>query len=575
VPPAEAADPPTPARLVSIEAQAAAAGWNGVVLPLRDEALGAYRLQRYAAADAWFHVYRWAALFSEPEGRFVNDWMAAVVAAHLNYDGVAGSYELDPKPMGVRLSPGLQDWMLGHDGFSEQFFSNLKAVDHVPNAFSILDGLWRRSPELFARYSSLALAVALVYDVKPPPYWPHPQVLARDLPRQLANPAETFDRLVREDMLGRTFFHLDRLRLEELKFVVDTAAPAQELYWSEANVPFTPATLEDVYMGIGYRRDRAQREAAMTWSEGPYTLQAIRARGGICVDQAYFATEVGKARGVPTILFSGAGQDSWHAWFGYLEPGGRWRLDAGRYAEQRFIVGSAIDPETWLPMSDHELEFLTERFRALPSFTESRVNEEFAADFLALGQPAPAMAAARQAVNFERRNLDGWQTLYSASRALGQAPQEQEAILREGALAFTPKYPDLMRSFTSMVCDSLRARGETSLADFEERGLAQRLKADRSDLAIEQASAILARSVSHDPVPGQIATYNAILAQFAPDSGAAFFEQIVMGFAEHLAQLGMKPDARGAVERAREAMGVQPDTQVATEFDRLLSRLQD
>ncbi len=45
------------------------------------------------------------------------------------------------------------------------------------------------------------------------------------------------------------------------------------------------------------------------------------------------------------------------------------------------------------------------------------------------------------------------------------------------------------------------------------------------------------------------------------------------GFAEHLALANMLPQARGAVERAREVLEIQPGTQVATEMDKLLARL--
>ena len=54
-----------------------------------------------------------------------------------------------------------------------------------------------------------------------------------------------------------------------------------------------------------------------------------------------------------------------------------------------------------------------------------------------------------------------------------------------------------------------------------------------------------------------------------------FFDQIAVGFAEHLAQLHMKPQAREAVQRASEALEVQPGTQLATDVDNLLRKLQD
>jgi hypothetical protein len=468
----------------------------------------------------------------------------------------------------------MQDWLLSNPGFSEEFFSTVKPVDYLPMVFAILEGLHRRDPARFERYSSLALAFAVVYDVPPPPWWPHHQVTAEALPRKLVNPAAPFDWLTGEDMAGRTYFKLSRLRAEELKFVVDAAAPIPELEWSEDAVSYPLDELEEAYKMISYRTDRSTSNAKMVWSGAPYTLQAILKQGGICIDQAYFATEVGKARGVPTIIFMGSGQDGRHAWFGYLDSRKKWRLDAGRYAEQRLVTGGAFDPQTWGDFSDHDLQFLTERFRSLPSFTQSRIHEEFARDFLQAGYPDEAAKSARMAVNFEHRNLPAWEVLIAANSQDGMDPRKQEGVLREASLAFD-HYPDLAVWYVNRVCKSLRARGETSLANFEERGLAERLQGDRSDLAIKQASAILARSIASQPIPEQVATYNAILVQFGHGAGTQFFDEIVTGFAEHLAQANMKPEARGAVERARAVLEVQPGTQVAADMDELLTKLAD
>jgi hypothetical protein len=575
IPDAETMDPPTPERLQAIEAAAAAGGWADAVGPLRDAALRAYAQDRFVAAGAWFHAYRWAALFSEPEDRFIDGWIRAVVAAGANYEGVAGRFEPTQKPIGLGMSPELQAWVLGNEDFSEEFFSNVKSVDQLPNVFGILEGLYRRDPVKFARYSSLALALAVVYDVVPPPYWPHGQVSADSLPRKLPNPALPYERLIAEDRAGRTYLPLTRMHVDELKYVVDASAPGPELTWSEENVPYALDQFEQAYFMVKYRTDRATSYSGMIWSGTPYTLQAILDRGGICVDQAYFASEAGKARGVPTLLFTGGGQDGRHAWFGFLDSEHHWHLDAGRYAEQRLVTGVAFDPQTWTRVSDHELQFLSERFRALPSYKESSVQAEFAEDFLEAGDAAAAAHAARTAVNYERRNVGAWEILTQANAKLALPPAAQEGVLREAALAFTPKYPDLVVAYVSRVCDSLRARGETSLANYEQSSLADRLKGDRADLAVAQAASILSRSISSQGIPDQIATYNAIIAQFGHGAGTTFFDQIVTAFAEHLALEHMKPEARDAVDRAREALEVQPGTQFSMDVDKLMQRLQD
>src|SRR5208283_370163 len=405
--------------------------------------------------------------------------------------------------------------------------------------------------------------------------WPHHQVPESLFSRRLPNPAAPFDWLTHEDLAGHTYHNLASMRAEELRFVVDAAAPTSELAWSEQAVHNPLDSFEGAYFLVKYRDDRITADQSrLTWSEGPYTLDAILSLGGICVDQAYFATEAGKARGIPTLLFAGVAQDGYHAWFGYLDGENKWRLDAGRYAEQRLVTGTAIDPQTWTFISDHELQFLSERFRALPSFMQSRVNEEFANDFLMAGNPGAAARAARTAVNYERRNLRAWETLIAANAKLGLDPASQEGVMREAALAFT-KYPDLLVWYKNRVCQSLRARGETSLANFEERSIAESLKGERQDLAIQQAAQILTRAFASQSINDQIATYNAILVQFGHGEGTMFFNEIVVAFAEHLAQARMREQARAAVERAREVLEIQPGTQLAADADKLLARLHD
>ena len=576
IPEEETRDPPTRARLQAIEATASQSGWLSVALPARDAALRAYAQDRLNAAEAWFHVFQWAGLFSEPESRFFANWSAALKAMQANYPGVIPEgYHPSGRPIGINLSPTMKDWVLSNEAFSEQFFSLVKPADNLPVVFAILEGLHRRDPAKFARYSSLALAVAVVYDVPPPSWWPHHQVPDTLLSRKLPNPAAPYDWLTHEDMMGRTYHKLANMRAEELKFVVDAAAPTSELAWSEEAVRLPLDGFEGAYFMIKYRDDRlAGDPPRLTWSEGPYTLDSILSLGGICVDQAYFATEAGKARGIPTLLFAGVAQDGYHAWFGFLDGENTWRLDAGRYAEQRLVTGTAIDPQTWTFISDHELQFLSERFRALPSFMQSRVNEEFANDFLMAGDAAKASRAARKAVNYERRNLRAWETLIAANAKLGLDPASQEGVLREAALAFT-KYPDLLVWYKNRVCQSLRARGETSLANYEERSIAESLKGERQDLAIQQAAQILTRAFANQTINDQIATYNAILAQFGRGEGTMFFNEIVVAFAEHLAQARMRAQARAAVERARQVLEIQPGSQIAADADKLMARIQD
>ena len=567
IPETEALNLPAPARLAAIQAAAQRDGWAPQSALLRTAALRAYEREKFPAAEAWLSLHRWAALLGETGAEFVPRWMAAVQAARVNHPGMASRYELTARPLAAAVTPGLQTWLMGNAAFSAEFFSLLSPVDYVPRVLEILSELHRRDPARFRSYANLALAIAVVYDVPPPPYWPHGQVTAAALPRKLPEPAEAFAWWVKQDQQGRTLHKLARLGADELKFVVDAAAPFAELEWAQGAWAHPLGQLPSAYTLIRYRNDRIADGAAV-WPGRSYRLPEILATGGICPDQAYFATQIGKARGVPTLLIHGAGNDGRHAWFGFLDANGQWQLDAGRYAEQRFVTGHARDPQTWGEFSDHDLNFLSERFRELPSFRQSRTHGNFAEAYLALGQAAAAAAAARKAVNYERRNQPAWETLLAAARKQGRDARTIENLMREAALAFQ-RQPDLEALYVNRVADSLRARGETSAAEAEVRRIANKNKAGRADLSVQQARDLVRRAIATQPLADQIRTYNSAVDTYGHGAGAGFFDEVVTGFALHLVQLNQRAEAAKAVERARRALNVEPNSQLAAELEKL------
>ncbi|MCX6955460.1 MAG: hypothetical protein NTV51_25200 [Verrucomicrobia bacterium] len=571
IPEVEALQPPTTTRLAAVHRAAQRDGWAPQVAPLRAAALTAYQRDQLAAAEAWFHVYRWAALFGESDTAFVNRWVQAVNAAKVGHPNMPKTYSTAGRPLGLAVSPDLQAWLIGNPAFSKEFFELLSPVDYLPAVFQILDTAYRADPARFKAYANLALAIAVVFDVPPPPDWPHGQVSAALLPRKFPDPAAAFAWWVKQDQLGHGYHKFTRLGPDELKFVVDAAAPFSELEWAAKISDHPLNQLAKAYTMVRYRTDRFANNNP-NWMGKTYKLPEILATGGICCDQAYFATELGKSRGVPTLFFHGAGNDGRHAWFGFLDGNRKWQLDAGRYAEQRFVTGYARDPQTWREISDHELQFLSERFRDLPSFRQSVVHADFAADGLVNGDAALAATAARKAVNFERRNQAAWETLLAAGQKLGRDAKTLENTMREAALAFQ-RYPDLEAFYVTRTADSLRARGEVSLADAEVQRIASKNKGARADLSVQQARDALLRSFATQPLAEQVQTYNTVVDRYGRGAGVGFFDQVVVVFAEHMVQLQQPAEAVRGVERARRTLKVEPNSQLDQDLARVLKEI--
>lgn len=571
IPAGELARAPGPVRIAALVQGAATQGWGSEVRELRRAALAAYEGGSGYAPD-WYYLYRWADLLATPCNKATENWIHAVEAAKVAHPNMASHYDSRPGSLAAALSPELQLALLGNAVFSEEFFALLSPVDNPAQVLAILQQIYTAEPALFADYRSLALAVAVVYDVPPPPTWPHGQVGAPLLPRTLPLPVQAFAYWAKLDRANLTMQRLRRLPASELKFLVDVVAPFSELDWARRNVPPGLADLAKAYDLVKYRKDRLALNQ-FTWPGANYRLETILQAGGICVDQAYFASTVGKAKGIPTIMFRGAGLDGRHAWFGYLDAGERWHLDCGRYADQRYVVGLAFDPQTWANINDHELLFIAERFRALPTYRLSVMHANFAVEYLRDKAPDLALKAAHEAVNRERRNLDAWQVLIRAQQAAEPGDlRGLETVLRDAVRALQ-KYPDLENYFTRLLVDVLRRRGETSLANFEAQRLSQKYQAERVDLSIQSSADVMERSMRQDDLATQIRTYNQVLDTNGRGAAIDFYDKVVVPFAEHLAGVGQVPAALQAVDRARRTLRVEPGKQLDLEMQDLATRL--
>lgn len=570
IPADELSRAPSPARITALVDRAAAQGWGSVAPALRRAAFQAYE-SNSGYVPAWYYLYRWAELLGTPYNKALNQWVEAVEKARLGHPNMAGTYNYRPGSLSAQVSREFQLVLLGNAVFSEEFFGLLSPVDSPAEVLAILQKIFKAEPALLADYGSLALAVAVVYDVPPTPNWPHGQVSAALLPRKLPAPEQAFAYWARLDRTNTTLQRLRRLPAGELKFLVDIAVPFNELDWARQNVSLGLGDFAKAYDLIKYRKERLERNV-YSWPGRDYRLASILQQGGICVDQAYFASVSGKAKGIPTIMFRGAGLDGRHAWFGYLDANQKWQLDCGRYAEQKFISGLAYDPQTWGDINDHELGFITERFRALPTYKLSVMHTALATEYLREGRADLALKAVREAVNRDRRNLTGWNVLLEAQAAVSPDLRAREAILREAVLAFQ-KYPDLEIGFSRQLVEVLRKRGETSLAAFEEQRLGKKYQATRGDLSIQQAAATVQRSMQADDVATRIKVFNRVLDTTGQGAAIDYFDKVVAVFVRHLAAEGQIPAALQCLDRARRTLRVEPGSQLDQEMLELAGRV--
>ncbi len=543
-----------------IELGARKHGWPAMARALRRAATGLYARGQVSLAESWYYAARWAEIFGESEATFQARWRDTMRREGLPM-GRFASDDAGAEPLDGRLSRDFQLELLSDGKLSTAYFEIERPEDYRPEVLAILERLRAKDPSRFKEYASLALALAVVYDVSPPAYWPHGQVSEKVLPRVLPSPEDAWAFLVSTEREGKGLHRLRQLDPAELRFLVDLAASQQELRWAQANVKVPLARLAETYSSINYTTVRAV-DGIYQWPGTDYALPTIRKVGGICVDQAYFATQAGKARGVPTLLFSGTGQDARHAWFGYLGPGRRWELNAGRYESQKFVTGIAYDPQTWGEISDHELVFMSEGFRRQPDYRTSRVHGCFARWLLDDGRIAEAAAAARAAVGLERRNLTAWDVLLATTPASGAA---RESVLREAAGGLQA-YPDLQAGFYRELAASLRQRGEIALAEQEERGIARRFQAKRLDLSVGQIAEKMARARATLTSDEQMRLYRTLVREYGRGAGIGFFDAIARPLLADLVRDGRYKEAREVAALAAQNLDAGPGTQLGEEL---------
>ncbi|HEY5791831.1 MAG TPA: hypothetical protein VIS74_00940 [Chthoniobacterales bacterium] len=453
---------------------------------------------------------------------------------------------------GAGLDPAFEKAVMAHSAFSPDFLPNLAREDDAAAVLKILQELWQADPARFWQYFRLAIALALVFDQPPPADWPHDQTNSAALPQAAMPPAEAFAFWIESDKTGKLYADPKTLGVDQLKFMVDVFLPASELRWAQKNARFPRANFGKAFSSITYDYSRT-RTRQYDWPHESYSLEEIRKQGGICVDQAYFAAIAGKANGLPTLFFSGQGTSGGHAWFGYLKGANRWELDCGRYENQNYAVGEALDPQTWQPINDAELDYLSKPSQRGDAFRQSQIDLGMARLYQENQQPDKALAAVNSAIALAPENVAAWKERTS----LLNDPSAQKAHF-EKALNQFPANREVRVFFQKELADWHRRQGDAATAEEWERKIISQNRSGRSDLSIAAAAGGLAALVEARKMDEAMKEYRSLLGRLGRKGGGNFYYEIVAPFTESLIKAGDSQGAGRALELARRTL--QPDS---------------
>lgn len=479
-------------------------------------------------------------------------------------------YVLMEGEMGERLSPALALELANDPAFLEEFFRELSPEDYAPGVLIRLQELRVRFPAAWPEYRSLILALAMVYDQQMPEFWPHHQVASNAVPRDGAGVTALFDYFYRANEARRTENDLRRLGVGELKFVVDAPVEVSELEWAAKNVRTGKGQFNKVFEMVSYDHERA-KQAQYVWPEGTdYRLETILGRGGICTDQAYFASLAGKAKGIPTLYFAGQGKDGGHAWFGFLQGGGRWEMNAGRYLNQNYTMGLALDPQTWLPISDHELLYLSKTKAASPAAQAARADLAMTEVFLRRGDLASAEALSESAWRAAQDYLPAWEL---RGRVLAESGNEEKLrdFYSQGVNYFRRNEGMRVR-FQSKLADLARSGGDHAAARQLEARMVRENRRERVDLSTTAGGEVLTRLLGEGDYVAAMREYSSLVRRLGKNGGGSFFYEIVRPFVGRLRKLGRDEDAERALREARRIMPMEEGTILAKDFAELAQK---
>jgi len=240
-------------------------------------------------------------------------------------------------------------WLLAQRKLCARFCHALDARDDPVKAIAIfkrLKAVEKLDERTFLAHGELAIALAVIWDGFRWHRWArHP--VAEDQPEQLLVYYAKPD--------PRMALQARALPYELLVFVVNhpLSAEEREFALAEYGRGYSP---RKAFFDVEWNKKLSPAHG--TGRDIPYTLMNIRKLGGVCMEQAYFSSCVGKCVGLPAVYCCGAGKRGGHAWVGALRqarPGSLWNFKAGRYSYDHYWKGVVDDPTARTRLTDGEV----------------------------------------------------------------------------------------------------------------------------------------------------------------------------------------------------------------------------
>lgn len=334
----------------------------------------------------------------------------------------------------------------------------MMAIGHTeqPDAvLKVFTALQHDQKDLLEKFPDLTAAMCVVWDTPQPRGRVEPRAArGTDMNRPLL--------LMRYYTQMRNQLQIDPQDLPwelAVYVVANQVTTGEEALWA-LNRYSNRGALGGTFFDVTYDYDRFYGGSKGRLAEHPYTLDNILMYGGICADQAYYATQVARSCGVPAITATGVDSTAGvlHAWVGYLDTnrnGIYWDFESGRYAENRYWRGNVIDPQTQETITDADVSVLAELSQSKPQYRLLSVALTKTAN---LGSSDGQGDRLMQAINLSPGNRIAWEQLASMGKANRLTPAQLSEIYSAITRFAASEYPDFA---FSILKEANEGRGTT------------------------------------------------------------------------------------------------------------------
>jgi hypothetical protein len=269
------------------------------------------------------------------------------------------------------LKPDQQEmlqWLISQNQLMPTLMAAVGRKDPPDAVLSLLATLRAQQGTKLNDYADLTTAFLVVWD-KPPADLPGGVGPSGAAAAALADP-QRVTRLYNYFLnSGNLRFSPRDLPWQLCVYLADVRLSEEDMLWAMQRYG-TRNDIGSIYFEVPYDDDTLYKGTDKKIASHDYTLPNILQYGGICVDQAYYASQIAKIRGIPSCVCtgeSGAGNFA-HAWTGFLTGNGQnvsWDFDEARYKEDLFWEADIDSPQSQEPMTDAEVGLLAQ----LPDFS--------------------------------------------------------------------------------------------------------------------------------------------------------------------------------------------------------------